>query len=168
MNPLVHEYEDNVLRMKMRQRRRRWVIGGAQVGAVAAFGMWLAFELEVAWSLAGVVFYFAMHGVVMARRWLADRGVESSSTEREQVDDDGPQRLRHTVAIVGITGSCAALKIAPPFVLVAIVLLCALAMLGVAVAKLRENAIVAREERSLDSAPNSTNPCEVRPRKRTK
>jgi hypothetical protein len=163
VNLLEHEYEDNVLRTKMRERRRKWVIGGAQIGVVAAIGIWLAFELGVPWSLGGVVFYFASLLVAQVRRWIADRGVESSSTEREQTNDEGPQRVRHTIAILGIVGACAVLRIAPPVVLVAIVLACALAMLGVAVIKLRENAIE-REERSPDSA----NPCEVRPRKRTK
>jgi hypothetical protein len=160
---LQHEYEDNVLRMKMRQRRRRWVIGGAQVGAVAAFGLWLAFELEVPWSLAGVGVYFVAHAATLVRRWIADREVESSSTEREQVDDDGPRRVRHIIAIVGIVGACAGLRMAPPLVLVGIVMACALVMLGVAVAKLREN-VIGREERSPDSA----DPCEVRPRKWSK
>jgi hypothetical protein len=151
----------------MRARRRKWVVGGAQVGATVAFGVWLAFELDVAWSLAGVAFYFGAQGVSHVRRWIADRGVESASTEREQVGDDGPQRVRHTIAILGVVGSCAVLRIAPPLALVAIVLLCALSMLGVAVAKLRENAVavrVGREERWLDSA----DACEVRPRKWTK
>jgi hypothetical protein len=154
VSPFEHEYEDNVLRTKMREWRRKWVIGGAQVGAVAAFGVWLAFELHVTWSLAGVRF----------RRWIADRGVESSSTEREQMGDDGPRRLRHTVAIVGIVGACAAFTFVPPLGLVAIVIACALVMLGVAVAKLRETVAVEREERWLDSA----DACEVRPRKWTK
>lgn len=163
MNLLEHEYEDNLLRTKMRERRRRWVIGGAQVGATAAFGVWLAFELEVAWSLAGVAVYFGAHGIRLVRRWIADRDVESSSTEREQVDDDGPQRVRHTIAILGIVGACAVLRIAPPVALVAIVLACALAMLGVAVAKIRET-VIERDERSPDSA----DACEVRTRKWTK
>ena len=164
MNLLEHEYEDNVLRTKIRERRRKWVIGGAQIGAVAAFGMWLAFELEVAWSLVGVGVHFAAHGALALRRWIADRAVESSSTEREQMDDAGPQRLRHTFAIVGIVGACAALRIAPPFALVAIVIACALSVIGVAIAKLREHVSVEGEERSLDSA----DACEVRPRKWTK
>jgi len=168
VNLLEHEYEDNVLRAKLRERRRKWIIGGAQVGAVAAFGVWLAFELEVAWSLAGVGVYFGAHGIRLVRRWIADRGVESSSTDREQTEDDGPQRLRHTIAILGIVTACAVLRMAPPAVLVGIVIACALSMLGVAVAKVRESVIVAREERSPDSAPDSTDPCEVRPRKRTK
>jgi hypothetical protein len=164
VNAFEHEYEDNMLRTKMRERRRRWVIGGAQVGVFAAFGVWLAFELEVAWSLVGVVVYFAAHAFVVLRRWLADRGVESSSTEREQMDDDGPRSVRHTSAILGVVSVCAVLKIAPPVALVAIVLLCALAVLGVAVVKLRENALLGREERWLDSA----DACEIRPRKWTK
>jgi hypothetical protein len=164
VNPFEHEYEDNVLRTKMRERRRKWVIGGAQVGAVAAFGVWLAFELHVAWSLAGVVVYFGAHGIVRFRRWIADRGVESSSTEREQMGDDGPRRLRHTVAIVGIVGACAVFTLVPPLGLVAIVFACALVMLGVAIAKLRETVAIDREERWLDSA----DACEVRPRKWTK
>lgn len=164
MNLLEHEYEDNVLRAKVRARRWKWIIGGAQVGVVTALGAWLAFELDVAWSLAGVAVYFGVHGIVRVRRWIADRGVESSSTEREQTDDDGPQRLRHTIAIAGIIGTCAVLGLVPPMGLVAIVLACALAVLGVAVAKIRELATVSREERSLDSA----DACEVRPRKWTK
>jgi hypothetical protein len=164
VNLLEHEYEDNVLRAKVRERRRKWVIGGAQVGAVAALGIGVAFELGVVWSLAGVVVYFAAHGITQVRRWIADRSVESSSTEREQVGDDGPRRVRHIVAIVGIVGSCAILRFVPPMGLVAIVLVCALAMLGVAVAKLRESITIEREERSLDSA----DACEVRPRKWTK
>ena len=164
MNLLEHEYEDNVLRTKMRERRRKWVIGGAQVGAVTACGIWLAFELDVVWSLAGVSTYFGAHGIALIRRWILDRSVESSSTDREQTDDDGPQRVRHTIAVLGIVAACAVLKIAPPLVLVGIVFACALALLGVAVMKIRETAAVAREELSPDSA----DPCEVRPRKRTK
>jgi hypothetical protein len=164
VNLFEHEYEDNVLRSKVRERRRTWVLGGAQVGAVAAFGVWLAFELHVEWSLVGVVVYFAAHLVVLVRRWFADRGVESSSTEREQLGDAGPRRLRHTVAIVGIVGSCAVLRFVPAMGLVAIVLVCAVAVLGVAVAKLRETITIEREERCLDSA----DACEVRPRKWTK
>ena len=164
MNLLEHEYEDNVLRTKMRERRRKWIIGGAQVGAVAAFGVWLAFELDVAWSLAGVAVYFGAHGIRLVRRWIADREVESSSTDREQTDDHGPERLRHTMAIVGVVSTCAVLRLAPPPVLVGIVIACALSMLAVAVAKIRENVIVASEEASPDSA----DACEVRPRKRTK
>jgi hypothetical protein len=164
VNLLKHEYEDNLLRTKMRDRRRKWVIGGAQIGATVAFGLWLAFELEVAWSLVGVAVYFGAQGFGLVRRWIADRGVESSSTEREQVDDDdGPQRVRHTIAILGVVVACALLKIAPPVALVAIVLACALAMLGVAVMKLRET-VVEREERSPDSADT----CEIRTRKWTK
>jgi hypothetical protein len=150
----------------MRARRRKWVLGGAQIGATVAFGIWLAFELDVAWSLAGVAVYFGAQGISHVRRWVADRGVESASTEREQVDEDGPQRVRHTIAIIGIVAACAVLKIAPPFALVAIVLSSALSMLGVAVAKLRENAMIeraGREARWLDSA----DACEVRPRKWT-
>jgi len=44
VNLLEHEYEDNVLRTKMRDRRRKWVVGGAQIGATAAFGVWLHAE----------------------------------------------------------------------------------------------------------------------------
>lgn len=164
MNGFEHAYEDSVLRMKMREHRRRWVIGGAQIGAVAALSVWLAFELHVAWSLAGVVVYFGANGIPRLRRWLADRGVESSSTEREQVDDDGPQRVRHTVAILGVVLACAGLRLAPLAALVLMLLVCALVMLGVAIAKLREDAKLEREERWLDSADT----CEVRPRKWSK
>ena len=164
MNLLEHEYEDHVLRTKMRERRRKWVIGGAQVGAVAAFGVWLAFELGVAWSLGGVAVYFAAHLIGHVRRWIADRGVESASTERELVDDEGPRRLRHTIAIVGIVSACAGLEVVPPIGLVGIVLACAIVILGVAIVKIREKVASDREERSPDSA----DPCEVRARKWTK
>ena len=164
MNGFEHAYEDSVLRAKVRERRRKWVVGGAQVGAVAAFGVWLAFELDVAWSLAGVGVYFAVHLIGHVRRWIADRGVESSSTEREQTSDEGPRRILHISAILGIVAACAVLGQVPPMGLVAIVLACALVVLGIAIAKLRENVIVAREERWLDSA----DACEVRPRKWTK
>ena len=161
MNPLEHEYEDNVLRMKMRERRRKWIVGGAQIGAVATLGVWLAFELRVAWSLVGVALYFGAHGIVRLRRWLADRNVESSSTEREQVDDEGPRPVRQTVTILGTVVACACLQMAPVLALVGTLLVCALTMLGVAIAELREVAIEKREERWLESADT----CEVRPRK---
>jgi uncharacterized membrane protein len=164
MNRLEHEYEDNVLRVKMRERRRRWIIGGAQIGAVAALGVWLAFELRVAWSLAGVAVYFGAHGMVRLRRWIVDRGVESSSTDRERMEDDGPDRARHTVTILGTVVACAGLRMAPLLALVGTLFLCALTMLGIAIAKLREDAIAEREERWLDSADT----CEVRPRKWSK
>jgi hypothetical protein len=164
MNALEHEYEDNVLRTKVRQRRWKWIASVAQTGGAFAFAVWLAFELRVAWSLAGVLVYVAAHGIARLRRWIADRGVESASTDRERLDHDGAARLRHAVAVVGIVGACAMLRCVPPLALVIVVLVCGVVVLAITFAKLRASAISDREERWLDSA----DACEVRPRKWTK
>ena len=166
MNLLEHEYEDNVLRARARERRWRWLIDAAQMGGGAALAVWLAFELRVAWSLVGCVVYVLVRGIVRLRRFIADRGVESASTDREQFDD-GPTRLRHAVAVVGIVVACSLLKLVPPLALVALIFASALVVLAVAVVKLREEmktASAARDERWLDSADS----CEIRPRKWSK